>query len=230
MAGANADYAYGYCAEYANRLPDWEWIKSKRGYRKKLFKNTHLYVCPGKLTFGGGFAVSTGQSYVMVYNKYLTKVTKDILGIPFSAYKHNIASYYRDVKNIPPTDQPNYAHMVPKITPLYQNSRVGYILLSEFPTVLEHVFKRGKAIFDYELNCNSEVELLRSVILPESNLNRSKYWPQIILRLILNENMDNLMEKVKEEAASVGQYFTKERITKLERNADSILTNSPYVD
>jgi len=117
MASANYTYAYGVCADYAEQLPDWEWVKGKRGYRNKLFKDTHLYVGLGKLTMGGGSTVSTGQAYIGIHNKYFAKIRKLVTGHSYRFYNYQISSYYRDVRGEPPRQQPNYAHMVPELTP-----------------------------------------------------------------------------------------------------------------
>ena len=226
MTGANYVYAYGVCADYSEQLPEWEWVKTKRGYRNKIFKDTHLYVGPGKLTSRGGFTVSTGQAYVGIHNKYYAKIRKLITGHAYMFYNYQLVSYYRDVMGVPPKDQPNYAYMVPEITTLYKNSRVDYRLLSEFPTVLEHIFERGKAIFDNELNYNSEVELLKSAVLPETRVKyHTNMIDQILLRLIINADVEFLSEAKKHPHTSFGVKC----IAKIEAHIDEIITGSPYL-
>jgi len=52
--------------------------------------------------------------------------------------------------------------------------------------VLTHIFERGKAIFEDELNFSSEIELLNSAILPEIRIKLTRDMrDQIMLRLIL---------------------------------------------
>jgi len=226
MAGANYEYAYGVCANYAKQLQGWEWVKSKRGYRNKIFKGTHLFVGPGKLTFGGGFTVSTGNAYIGIHNKYYAKIRKLIIGRAYTFYNYQLVSYYRDVMGEHPKDQPNYAHMVPELTSLYKNSRVDYSLLSEFPTVLEHIFERGKAIFDKELDYTSETDLLKSAILPESRVKAHiNLIEQIVLRLIVNADLDFLSEAKNQSLTPQGETS----IAKIEAHIDEIIAESPYL-
>ena len=233
MAGANAEYAYGYCAEYAEQLPNWDWIKSRRAYRKKLFKDTHLYVGVGYLTFGGGFSVSTGNAFIQIHNKNFAKIMRQA-GLHLRLCHFDICNYYRYVMEIPLEEQSNYVSMVPEITPLYQNSRINYRLLSEFPTVLDHVFKNGKAILDRELDQSSEIALLRSAMVPKSHLNWDKAHfqdnrnlrYQMILRLMLDGDID-FFAKSKENLMRPAYVKEMERI---EPFIDEIIANSPYLD
>jgi len=227
MASAVAEYVYGYCDEYADQLPDWDWVKSKRAYRNKMFKNTHLYVGPGKLTFGGGFSASTGQSFIKISNRYFSKVTKTIFGDTSDFYYYQIHGYYHTFKGEVPKDQPNYAFMVPVIKESHEKSRVEYSHLSEFPNVLGHIFERGKAIFDENLNYNSEVELLKSAILPVTTsgfFHRARR--QVILRLMIDGDVD-FIDEVRRNFDTPG---VKESLLKIEPHIDDIIANSPYID
>lgn len=224
MVSANAEYAYGYCAEYADQLPDWEWVKRKRGYRNKIFKDTHLYVGPGKLTIRGGFSVSTSEAFIQIHNKHFAKIMKKVER-HYELYGYQICSYYKVVQGISPSDQPNYALMVPEITPLYKKSHMNYRLLSEFPSVLEHIFERGKAIFDNEINYDSELELLRSAILPESRLNVGNIGGQITLRLMINADKDFIV-RVQE---ILSKPILEDVMLKIIPIIDEIIDDSPYI-
>ena len=93
--------------------------------------------------------------------------------------------------------------------------------------MLKHVFERGKAIFDDELNYSSEVDLLKSAVLPLSRLKFNRnIRQQIVLRLMINADIDFITEVRKTfDYPPVEKYLTK-----IEPHVEDIISNSPYID
>lgn len=168
------------CLRFQPEPESWEWQKTKKQFRRKIFANTTLCIDP-VISFNNYRGLF--QPHVRVLYKPYQKLFKKIgfpnnfdycwnfkVGIYHDAYPLTIKIW----KNLPP------------------DSRASWHTVQAVPTLLQTMIDAGSQIFDNELNLSNEEAFIDSMILgaDDPRLDDMRYSNNIGL---LNQGLLNLM-------------------------------------
>jgi len=212
------------CQKIAEQEDGWEWLKSQKKFRKRIFSDTNLFIHP-VLSFSGDKVLS--QPRVRVENKYFSQIEKLCDMKPVGVWSYRMGYYFDD-----------YHSTIKVFNEVKEGSHASWYSRHELPMIMSGIFERGVKIFNQEFKFNSERAFLISAIETNEerlyNLSHNRHMLQLkphcqaILRLMMTGDKDFALSVLDRFSQHGGGHKTN--MPKILPVMDEIIGMSPYYD